>query len=41
VTVTTGLTQGKLTEVSSDLQEGEQVLSNPAARSTGFNQFGG
>ena len=41
VTVTTGLTQGKLTEVSGDLQEGEQVLSNPTARSTGSSPFGG
>jgi hypothetical protein len=30
-----------LTEVSGDLQEGERVLSNPAARSTGSNPFGG
>jgi multidrug efflux pump subunit AcrA (membrane-fusion protein) len=41
VTVTTGLTQGKLTEVSGDLQEGEQVLINPATRPTGLNPFGG
>ncbi len=40
VTVTTGLTQGKLTEVSGDLQAGEQVLINPATRPTGFNSFG-
>jgi HlyD family secretion protein len=41
VTVTTGLTQGKFTEVSGDLQEGEQVLINPATRPTGLNPFGG
>ncbi len=41
VTVKTGLTQGKLTEVSGDLQEGEQVLINASTRPTGFNPFGG
>ena len=41
VTVKTGLTQGKLTEVSGDLQVGEQVLINQVTRPTGFNPFGG
>lgn len=41
VTVKTGLTQGKLAEVSGDLQEGEHVLINPSTRPTGFNPFGG
>jgi HlyD family secretion protein len=41
VTVTTGLTQGKLTEVSGDLQAGEQVLINASTRPTWFNPFGG
>jgi HlyD family secretion protein len=40
VPVTTGLTQGKLTEVSGDLQDGEQVLINPTTRPTGFSSFG-
>jgi hypothetical protein len=39
--VNTGLTQGKLTEVSGDLQEGEQVLINLTTRPTGFGAFGG
>ena len=41
VEVKTGLTQGKLTEVSGDLQAGEQVIINPTTRPTGFGSFGG
>ena len=41
VAVKTGLTQGKLTEVSGDLQAGEQVLINATTRPTGFGTFGG
>jgi HlyD family secretion protein len=41
VTVKTGLTQGKLTEVSGDLHEGDQVLINATARPAGFGPFGG
>jgi HlyD family secretion protein len=41
VAVKTGLTQGKLAEVSGDLQAGEQVLINQVTRPTGFNPFGG
>jgi len=40
VIVTTGLTQGKLTEVAGDLQEGEQVSINPTTRPAGFGSFG-
>jgi HlyD family secretion protein len=41
VPVKTGLTQGKLTEVSGDLHEGERVIINPTTRPTGFGAFGG
>ncbi|HZY40411.1 MAG TPA: efflux RND transporter periplasmic adaptor subunit [Anaerolineae bacterium] len=41
VTVKTGLTQSKLTEVSGDLQVGDQVLVNATTRPTGFGAFGG
>ncbi len=41
VPVTVGLTQGKVTEVSGDLQVGDQVLVNATARPTGFGAFGG
>jgi HlyD family secretion protein len=41
VTVKTGLTQGKLTEVSGDLQEGERVLINQSTRPASFSPFGG
>ncbi len=36
VPVTTGLTQGKLTEVAGDLHEGDRVLLHATPRSTGF-----
>jgi HlyD family secretion protein len=41
VEVKTGLTQGKLTEVSGDLQAGNQVLVTATTRPTGFGAFGG
>jgi HlyD family secretion protein len=41
VEVKTGLTQGKLTEVSGDLQAGDKVLVNATARATGFGASGG
>ncbi len=41
VAVKTGLTEGKLTEVSGDLKEGERVLITPSARPAGFGSFGG
>lgn len=41
VEVKTGLTQNKLTEVSGDLQAGDQVLVNATARTSGFGSFGG
>jgi len=41
VTVTTGLTEGKLTEVSGDLKEGERVLIMPSTRPAGFGAFSG
>ena len=40
VEVKTGLTQGKLTEVSGDLQAGDRVLVNAPARAGGFGAFG-
>jgi hypothetical protein len=33
------MTQGKLTEVAGDLQEGEQILIVPATAPTGFRAF--
>ena len=41
VTVKTGLTQNKLTEVSGDLHAGDQVLVSATARASGFGAFGG
>lgn len=41
VTVKTGLTEGKLTEVSGDLQVGEQILIDQVTRPKGFSPFGG
>jgi HlyD family secretion protein len=41
VTVKTGLTEGRLTEVSGDLKEGEPVLINPPTRPASFSPFGG
>ncbi|HLF26842.1 MAG TPA: efflux RND transporter periplasmic adaptor subunit [Anaerolineae bacterium] len=41
VTVKTGLTEGKLTEVSGDLKEGEQILINLPIRPASFGPFGG
>jgi multidrug efflux pump subunit AcrA (membrane-fusion protein) len=41
VEVKTGLTQGKLTEVSGDLQAGDLVLVNATARAAGTGASGG